>query len=88
MSLIGLAGKCGVTTNTLVNLINGEVGVGVSGKLNTTSSSLQTFVNGGTSIGLAGEIGITSNTLQELRQSIGRDGAIGLLIGLMASRGS
>jgi hypothetical protein len=86
MSLIGIAGKCGVTSSSLQDLINGNVRVGVAGKIGTTTSSLQTFVNGGTSIGLAGKIGITSSSLQELRNLIGKEGAIGLIIGMMQNK--
>ena len=84
MSLIGIASKCGVTTSTLEDFINGNVRVGISSKLGVTSSSLQTFIDGGSSIGLASKLGITSSTLQELRNKIGREGEIGLVIGLLA----
>jgi len=84
MSLIGVAGKCGVMSSTLEALISGEVRSAVAMRLGTTSSSLQDFVNGGTSIGLAAHLGTTSSNVQLLRNKIGREGAIGLLIGLMA----
>lgn len=84
MSLIGIASKCDVTSSSLQDLIRGRVSIGVAGQLDCTSSSLQTFVDGGTSIGLAGRLGTTSSSLQELRKLIGKEGAIGLLIGLMA----
>ncbi|WP_293937449.1 hypothetical protein [Sphingobacterium sp. UBA5996] len=83
MSLIGLASKCGVTSSSLQDLINGNVRVGISTKLGLTTSSLQTFLNGGTSIGLASKIGITSSSLQLLRNQIGQEGAVGLIIGLL-----
>lgn len=83
MSLTSMASKCGVTTTTLEELIKGRVGTSVGGRLGATSSSLQTFVDGGTSTGLSGKLGITSSTLQDLRKAIGKEGAIGLLIGLM-----
>ena len=83
MSLIGIAGKCGITTSSLTDLIKGNVRVGVAGKIGVTTSSLQTFVDGGTCIGLASKMGITSSTLQELRNTIGKEGAIGLIICLM-----
>lgn len=88
MSLIGLAGKCGVTGSSLQDLVNGNVSVGISGKLGVTSSSIQTFVNGGTSIGLASKMEITSSSLQELRNQIGEQGAIGLIIGLLIKENS
>jgi hypothetical protein len=66
----------------LVKLIRGRVPVGIAAQLGATSSSLQDFVNGGTSIGLASRMGCTSANLQQLRNAIGDQGAIGLLIGL------
>jgi hypothetical protein len=79
MSLIGISGAMGVTSESLNELLNGRVTPGVGG---ATSGSLQEFLVGGTSIGLAGHIGCTSATLQDLRNLIGDEGAIGLLIGL------
>ena len=87
MSLTGLASRCGTTTDTIKRLLGGEVSVGVSSKLHTTTSSLQTFVNGGTSVGLASQLGITSSSLQELRSVLGKEGAAGFLLGLVAMKG-
>lgn len=72
-------------TSTLNDLTNGKVGISVGSRLGVMTSSLQTFVDGGTSLGLSGKLGMMSSSLQELRDAIGREGAIGLLIGLMAS---
>lgn len=83
MSLICISSKMGVISSTFENLIAGSVGVAIAGKLGVPSSSLQDFVTGGTSIGLAAKIGCTSSTLQELRDDIGEQGAIGLIIGLL-----
>lgn len=88
MSLVGLASRCGTTSDSLKRLINGDVPVGIASRIGATSSSLQTFVDGGTSVGLASRLGITSSSLQELRNAIGREGAIGLLIGLAAAYGN
>jgi len=82
MSLLGISAKMGVTTSSLQKLIGGKVPIGIASKLGVTSSSLRTFIDGGTSIGLASKIGCTSSTLQELRDAIGKEGAIRLLIGL------
>jgi len=82
MSLIGISSKMCVTSSTLETLIAGSVTVGIAAKLGVPSSSLEDFVNGGTSIGLAARIGCLSSTLQELRDDIGQQGAIGLIIGL------
>lgn len=85
MSLIGLAGQCGISSSALKELMNGSVPVGAT-RLGVTRNSLQEFVDGGTSIGLAGYMGVTASGLQELRNHIGREGAIGLLIGLLSKK--
>lgn len=82
MSLVGIASNMGTISASLEKLINGQVSPGVSSQLNCTSSSLQKFVDGGTSRGLAASCGTTSSNLQELRNLIGEQGAIGLIIGL------
>lgn len=87
LSLTGIAAQMGTTTSSLEELLTGAVPVGVAARLGTTTSSLQDFLNGGTSIGLAARIGTTSSAVQDLRNVIGDQGAIGLLIGLCISAG-
>jgi len=82
---VGLAARMGVTPQALQDLIKGSVPIGLAAKLGTTPASLQDFVNGGTSGALASALGTTPAALQELRNDIGQQGAIGLLIGLSAS---
>lgn len=88
MSLIGLAGRCDVTSTSLKSLMAGKVPVAVASKLGVTSSSLQKFIDGGTSISLAGKLGILSTNLQEVRNTIGKEGAIGMILGLLANHKS
>ena len=87
MSSVGIAAHMGITTAALDDLIKGSVPIGVAAKLGTTAASLQEFVNGGTSGALASALGTTPAALQELRQDIGQQGAIGLLIGLSVASG-
>lgn len=85
MSLIGIAENMGVTTGALDELIGGSVPVGVATRLGATTLSLQEFVDGGSSVGLAERIGCTLRAVEDLRKAIGREGAIGVLIGLCIS---
>ena len=82
MSLLKLASNMGVTTSTLTELINGKVTISIGKQLGCMSSSIQQFVDGGTSQSLASKMGCMSSDLQELRIRIGKQGAIGLVIGL------
>ncbi len=86
MASITLASRCGLTSSALQELINGRVPIGITGKIPATTSTLQEFVNGGTSIALASLLGMTSSDLQQTRNAIGKQGAIGLLIGMASSR--
>jgi hypothetical protein len=86
MSFAVIANRMGVTSTAVQELISGKVPMAVSSRLKITTSSLQKFVDGGTSIGLAKLIGCTAANLQELRNAIGRKGAIGLLIALCSQR--
>jgi len=81
MSSVGIASQMGITASALDDLVKGSVPIGVAAKLGTTAASLQDFVNGGTSGALASAMGATPAALQELRQEIGQQGAIGVLIG-------
>jgi hypothetical protein len=82
MSLLGAASAMGVTTSALEDLIRGEIRPSVASKFGATSSSITEFINGRAGVGVSGATGMLTSTLQELRDSIGRDGAIGLVIGV------
>ena len=48
----------------------------------TTAEALQRFVNGEASIAIAARLKCSEAAVQELRDTLGRQGTIGLLIGL------
>ena len=82
MSMLGVASAMGVTTFSLEKLLEGEATFGVSSQLKISLSVLQDFIDGKVNPILAGSLGIPSSTLQELREKVGKEGAIGLIIGL------
>ena len=83
MSFIGVAARAGTTTANIENLIaTDECSAGLSSRIGTTSRRLTEFVAGTASPGIAHALGTTSANAQLLRNAIGRDGAIGLIIGL------
>jgi hypothetical protein len=89
MSLTGIAGHAGVTTSSLQQLIaHGSATAGLAGRLGVTTSNINDFINGSASAGIASALGTTSSSAQELRNLIGREGAIGLIIGLVCGRAS
>lgn len=88
MSFENLALKCGVESSDFQDLVYGHVRPGIEKKLGIPASSLQIFLDGDTSEELASKIGISSSDLQFLRYQNGRDGAIGLVVGVLLRNGS
>jgi hypothetical protein len=83
MSLIGIAGCAGTTTRNLQKLIATGVGsAGLAVRLGTTSRNITDFINGVASPSIAKLLGTTTPDAQALRNLIGREGVIGLIIGL------
>lgn len=89
MSFTGIASTAGTTSSSIEQLIrNGTGSAGLASTLSTTSSVITNFVNGQASAGIALAFGATTSSVQELRNMIGRDGAIRLILGLACGRGS
>ena len=86
MNFIVIATRMGVTSTVVRELVSGKVPMALAIRLKIRTASLQKFVDGGTSPGLARLMGCTAANLQELRIAIGRQGAIGLLIGICIRR--
>lgn len=83
MSYTGIASQIGTTSANIEKLIrNGEGSPGLASAIGTTSSNLTDFVDGRASPGIASALGTTTANAQHLRDAIGREGAIGLLLGL------
>jgi hypothetical protein len=88
MSLSGIAGQAGTTSSSIEKLITtGQGSAGLASQIGTTSSNITDFVNGQASSGIAFALGTTSSNVQRLRDMIGREGAIGLIIGLACGIG-
>ena len=88
MSLTGIASTAGTTTSNIEQLIHSGAGsAGLASSIGTTSSAITNFVSGQASAGIASALGTTTSCAQELRNLIGREGAIGLIIGLACGRG-
>ncbi|WP_299461910.1 hypothetical protein [uncultured Microscilla sp.] len=83
MALNHLATKCGISTNQLQQLLKGKVSASISSKLGVSANTLQAFINGQGCPALANKLGMSSIALKELRQTLDKQGAIGLLIGLL-----
>ena len=61
---------------------------GIANRLGISSATLQNyFVDGESTPGIGYLFGVSTSTIQELRNLIGREGAIGLLIGMLLEKG-
>ncbi len=81
MSLLAIAAAMGVTTSDLERLLSGETTIGVADRTGLARRSLQDLIDGHASFGVAPMFRSLATNVQELRDRIGRDGAIGLIIG-------
>jgi hypothetical protein len=77
------AKQVGINEVAFERLIRGDVPDAVAHRIGgTNAEALQQFVNGGTSTGLATRLKCSEAGIQKLRDAIGKQGAIGLLLGL------
>jgi hypothetical protein len=88
MSYVGIAKKAGTTSTNIEKLIRiGEGSPSLSNRIGTTSTNITAFINGKSSPGIAKALGTTTTNVQQLRDEIGREGAIGVIIGLACGMG-
>jgi len=83
MNFVGIASKAGVNTICLENLINkGEGSIRLANRIGTSRANITKFIEGTVSPGIATAIGTSREHAQDLRDKLGHEGAIGLIIGL------
>lgn len=86
MEVLDLASRLGISETALDRLMQGDVPVTLAARLDTTQASLQAFVDGNAEVGVAAHLGCSPRTVQRVRDELGREGAIGVLIGLAAAK--
>ena len=69
----------------LEKLLAGRAGVGLAKKLGVTRMDLQRFISGEVSLSMAYALGMPQPQAQALRDHVGREGAVGILIGICAA---
>jgi hypothetical protein len=88
MSYAGIAASAGTTVSGIDQLIrHGSGSPGLAATIGTTPGALTSFVNGQAAADIAQALGTTAGAAQELRNLLGREGAIGLIIGLACGMG-
>jgi hypothetical protein len=84
MSLMDIAVRTGVPLIDIEDLVSGTVTENVAERLGIPMLALQEFViHGEASARVAHRLGMSMAAAEELARSIGKEGAIGLVIGLM-----
>lgn len=86
MSLDDLADRTGLPAEQVDGLLEGLVGGGVAQKLGTGALIVQDFVEGNVKPAMGALLGISHQEAGELRKRLGREGAIGLIVGLLLGR--
>lgn len=87
MPLTSLASSAGLPVEQVDGLLEGLVGGGVAQKLGMAALILQDFLDGDVKPAMATRLGLPREEARELRDHLGREGAIGLLVGLLIERG-
>ena len=71
------------------NLIyTGQGSIRLANRIGTSRDNITKFIEGTVSPGIAAAIGTSREHAQDLRDKIGRDGAIGLIIGFACGLGN
>jgi hypothetical protein len=86
MDHIEIANLAGVTLADLGWLLRGEASANVANRLGVTMADVESFIRGEASAAMTERLGLrTLAAAQELAQAAGRQGAIGIVIGLLIS---
>ena len=81
VSLFDVASSMGVEQSDLEKLLAGQASVGIARKLGVIRMDLQRFIAGDVSMSMALALGMLKPQAQELRDQLGPEGAIGIIVG-------
>jgi hypothetical protein len=82
MTFIAIAMRVGTATNSIEEHLAGSATIDIAARLGMTSDELQEFIDGGAPAEMALQLGTTRGSVQDLRERLGKEGAIGFLLGL------
>jgi hypothetical protein len=86
MNHIENANLAGVTLADLDRLLRGQASANVADRLGVTMADVEDFIQGSPSATMTSRLGLsTISAAEELARAAGREGAIGILIGLLIS---
>lgn len=82
-----IAQRAGVFEGDLDSLVTGQVTAHLAARLGVSMMDVESFIRGDASYDITARLGLdTMSAATELAQTIGRNGAVGVLIGLLLSR--
>jgi len=88
MSLMDIALRTGVPLIDIEDLVSGTVTEAIAKRLGVPLLALQEFItHGQTSAKVAHRLGMSMAAAEELVRALGREGAIGLVLGLLLASG-
>lgn len=75
-----------VIVSNVKKIIQGEISMEVASRLGVTPNSVTDFINGKVNPSMGMAFGMPSSKLQEIRNCIGREGAIGMVLGMALAK--
>lgn len=81
-----VASRMGVGTARVEELLNGQASNGLASALGTSTACVQDILAGKAPGGCAACLGITADAFHEIYSRIGRQGVIGLLLGVAIAK--
>ena len=86
MDHIEIANRAGVTLHDLDLLLKGKATANVANRLSVTMDDVDAFINGASDAAMTKRLGLqTMAAAVELGTAAGKDGAIGVVLGLLLS---
>jgi len=86
MDHIEIANLAGVTLADLDWLLSGKASANVANRLGVTMADVEDFIKGSASLAMTNRLGLNAmSAAEELARAAGREGAIGIIIGLLIS---
>jgi hypothetical protein len=84
MDHIEIANRAGVYLGDLDSLLGGKATANVANRLNVSVADIEDFIRGSASAAMTSCLGLNAiSAADELARAVGREGAIGIVIGLL-----
>jgi hypothetical protein len=86
MNHIEIANLAGVTLADLGWLLRGHASANIANRLGVTMADVENFIQGSASATMTNRLGLSAiSAAEELARAAGREGAIGILLGMLIS---